>query len=149
MISQHWWRHQAITWANVDSGLCRHMASLGHNALSTTSRLKHICSSTATMITIINVYPHPIKITLFMCVPCIISVCLHIVVACLRRVMRRSGRKTSSIRALPPPPPPPQQGIWQGNVYNKFHITIPKIIYKHTFNTHSFISQGNAWGYDI
>ena len=24
-------------------------------------------------------------------------------------------------------------GIRQGNVYNKFHITIPKIIYKHTF----------------
>ena len=25
--------HQAITWANVDSDLCRHMASLGHNDL--------------------------------------------------------------------------------------------------------------------
>ena len=26
---------QAITWANVDPDLCRHMASLGHNELST------------------------------------------------------------------------------------------------------------------
>ena len=40
MISQHWFkywlgavRQQAITWANVDSDLCRHMASLGHNVL--------------------------------------------------------------------------------------------------------------------
>ena len=35
MISQHWirWRHQAITWANVDPDLCRHMASLGLNEL--------------------------------------------------------------------------------------------------------------------
>ena len=40
MISQHWlrqWlgavRQQAITWANVDPDLCRHMASLGHNEL--------------------------------------------------------------------------------------------------------------------
>ena len=37
-ISQHWFRQwlgavrqQAITWANVDPDLCRHMASLGHN----------------------------------------------------------------------------------------------------------------------
>ena len=29
-----WW-HQAITWANVDPVLCRYMASLGHNELST------------------------------------------------------------------------------------------------------------------
>ena len=41
MISQHWlrkWlgavRQQAITWANVDPNLCRHMASLGHNELT-------------------------------------------------------------------------------------------------------------------
>ena len=41
MISQHrfrWWlgavRQQAITWANVDPYLCRHMASLGHNELT-------------------------------------------------------------------------------------------------------------------
>ena len=40
MISQHWcrwWlgavRQQAITWANVDPVLCRHMASIGHNEL--------------------------------------------------------------------------------------------------------------------
>ena len=40
MISQHWFRlwldavrQQAITWANVDSDLCRHIASLGHNEL--------------------------------------------------------------------------------------------------------------------
>ena len=25
---------QAIAWANVDSDLCRHMASLGHNELT-------------------------------------------------------------------------------------------------------------------
>ena len=25
---------QAITWANVDPDLCRHMASLGHNELT-------------------------------------------------------------------------------------------------------------------
>ena len=34
MISQHW--HQAITWANVDPDLCRQMASLGPNELTTT-----------------------------------------------------------------------------------------------------------------
>ena len=40
MISQHWFRswlgvvrQQAITWANVDSDLCRHMASLGPSEL--------------------------------------------------------------------------------------------------------------------
>ena len=40
MISQHWsrwWlgaiRQQAITWANADSELCCHIASLGHNEL--------------------------------------------------------------------------------------------------------------------
>ena len=40
VFSQHWltlWlsnvRHQAITWANVDPDLCRHMASLSHNEL--------------------------------------------------------------------------------------------------------------------
>ena len=40
MISQHWFRQwlgvvrkQAITWANVDPDLRRHMASLGHNEL--------------------------------------------------------------------------------------------------------------------
>ena len=40
MISQHWFRQwlgavrqQAITWANVDPDLCRHMMSLGHNEL--------------------------------------------------------------------------------------------------------------------
>ena len=27
-------RHQAITWANVDPDLCRHMASLAHNDLT-------------------------------------------------------------------------------------------------------------------
>ena len=34
---QHWfiaWRHQAITWANVDPDLCRHMASQGPNELT-------------------------------------------------------------------------------------------------------------------
>ena len=30
-------RQQAITWANVDPDLCRHMASLGHNELITSS----------------------------------------------------------------------------------------------------------------
>ena len=40
MISQHWFRkwlgairQQAITWANVDPDLCRHVVSLGHNEL--------------------------------------------------------------------------------------------------------------------
>ena len=40
MISQHWFRYwlgavrqQAITWANVDPDLCRHMTSLGPNEL--------------------------------------------------------------------------------------------------------------------
>ena len=40
MISQYWFRYwfgavrqQAITWANVDPDLCRHMASLGPNEL--------------------------------------------------------------------------------------------------------------------
>ena len=27
-------RQQAITWANVDPDLCRHMTSLGHNELT-------------------------------------------------------------------------------------------------------------------
>ena len=41
VISQHWFRlwlgavrQQAITWANVDSDHCRHMAPLGHNELT-------------------------------------------------------------------------------------------------------------------
>ena len=34
MIRQHWFRQQAITWANVDPNLCLHMASLGHNELT-------------------------------------------------------------------------------------------------------------------
>ena len=41
MIRQHWirwWlgavRQQAITWANVDPDLCRHVVSLGHNELN-------------------------------------------------------------------------------------------------------------------
>ena len=40
MMSQHWFRlwfgavrQQTITWANVDTDLCRHMASLGPNEL--------------------------------------------------------------------------------------------------------------------
>ena len=40
IISQHWFRlwlgavrQQAITWANVDLDLCRHMTSQGHNEL--------------------------------------------------------------------------------------------------------------------
>ena len=47
MISQHcfrYWlgavRQQAITWANVDPDLCRHMASLCHNEL-----MKYLCDS--------------------------------------------------------------------------------------------------------
>ena len=39
-ICQHWFwnklstaRQQAIIWAKIDPGLCRHMASLGHNKL--------------------------------------------------------------------------------------------------------------------
>ena len=32
-LVQHWWRHQAITWANVDPDLCCCMASLSHNEL--------------------------------------------------------------------------------------------------------------------
>ena len=35
-----WW-HQAITWANVDPNLSRHMASLGHNEL-TLNTYQHI-----------------------------------------------------------------------------------------------------------
>ena len=41
IIAQHWFRQwlgairqQAITWANVDPDICRHMASLGHNELT-------------------------------------------------------------------------------------------------------------------
>ena len=41
IISQHWFRYwlgavrqQAITWDNVDEGLCRHIVSLGHNGLT-------------------------------------------------------------------------------------------------------------------
>ena len=34
MISQYWFRYQAITWTNVDLDPCRHMASLGHNELT-------------------------------------------------------------------------------------------------------------------
>ena len=48
MISQYWFRlwlgavgQQAITWANVDPDLCRHMVSLGHNEL-TKHHQKHI-----------------------------------------------------------------------------------------------------------
>ena len=40
MIYQNWFRQwlgavrqQAITWANVDPDLCRHMVSVGHNEL--------------------------------------------------------------------------------------------------------------------
>ena len=40
MLRQHWFRYwlgavrqQAITWANVDPDLCRHMASPGHNEI--------------------------------------------------------------------------------------------------------------------
>ena len=43
MVSQHWFRwwlgairHQAITWTNVHTFLCHHMASLGHNELHKT-----------------------------------------------------------------------------------------------------------------
>ena len=32
-------RQQTITWANVDSDLCRHIASLGHNDLTTVTWL--------------------------------------------------------------------------------------------------------------
>ena len=39
LVSGFWsagdWTEQAITWANVDPDLCRHMASLGHNELTT------------------------------------------------------------------------------------------------------------------
>ena len=42
MISQHWFRQwlgavrqQAITWSNIDSDLCRHLASLGPHELIT------------------------------------------------------------------------------------------------------------------
>ena len=34
MISQHWFRQQAITWANVDSDFWRHRAPLGHIELT-------------------------------------------------------------------------------------------------------------------
>ena len=33
IMSQHWFRQQAIAWANVDPGLCHHMASLGCSEL--------------------------------------------------------------------------------------------------------------------
>ena len=33
------WRQQAITWANVDPDLCRHMVSIGHNELNTTAHV--------------------------------------------------------------------------------------------------------------
>ena len=57
MISQHcfkWWlgvvRHQVITWANVDTDLYRHVASLGHNELTHWGRVTHICVSKLTII---------------------------------------------------------------------------------------------------
>ena len=34
-------RQQAITWANVDPDLCRHMASLGHNELKHSSMVRN------------------------------------------------------------------------------------------------------------
>ena len=50
MNSQHWFREwfsairqQAITWSNVDPGLCRHMASQGLNELTHWGRVTHIC----------------------------------------------------------------------------------------------------------
>ena len=35
-------RQQAITWDNVDPGLCRHMASLGHNIYIRHKHIYHI-----------------------------------------------------------------------------------------------------------
>ena len=50
----HWWsvnigavRQQAITWANVDSDLCCHMVSLGHNELNCNH---HTCKAASTVI---------------------------------------------------------------------------------------------------
>ena len=37
MISQHWFRYQAITWTNVDPDLCRLMASPRPNELTLSS----------------------------------------------------------------------------------------------------------------
>ena len=34
-------RHQAITWASVDPGLCCYMASLGHNELKLNWSIKN------------------------------------------------------------------------------------------------------------
>ena len=49
MISQHWFRQwlgaigqQAITWANVDPDLCRHMVSLGQNELNSIFTKTHL-----------------------------------------------------------------------------------------------------------
>ena len=44
----HWWWvnvgwQQAITWANVDLDLCRHMASLGHSELKLSFTKYHRC----------------------------------------------------------------------------------------------------------
>ena len=64
VMSQHWFklwlgaiRQQAITWANVDPDVCRHLASLGHNELtlprSTTwwsykiCAVRHLCNKTS------------------------------------------------------------------------------------------------------
>ena len=55
--SQLWFRswlgavgQQAITWANVDPDICRHMVSLGHNELSWQSRRQHHSSHGTTNI---------------------------------------------------------------------------------------------------
>ena len=67
VIGLHWWsvnigsgnglvpsgnncQQQAITWANVDPDLCRHMVSLGHNELTRWGWVTHICVSKLTII---------------------------------------------------------------------------------------------------
>ena len=50
MISQHCFRQRTITWANVDTDLCRHIASLGRIELPHWGRVTHICVGILTII---------------------------------------------------------------------------------------------------
>ena len=45
MISQHWFRYQAITWTNVDPDLCRLMASPRPNELTLSSMWVNVPSA--------------------------------------------------------------------------------------------------------
>ena len=46
------WRHQAITWANVDPVLFRHMASLVHNGLKVLGQRRDIADGLPTVLSL-------------------------------------------------------------------------------------------------